>query len=64
MAEDEVCRIADKGFIERFRSWDEVVARWPKAIASKVALIVKERDDGTTKVRMVIDLRRSGGMAT
>ena len=61
LAEDEVRRIADKDFIERFRSWDEVVTRWPKAIASKVALIVKERDDGTTKVRMVIDLRRSGG---
>ena len=26
-----------------------------------MALIVKERDDGTLKVRMVIDLRRSGG---
>ena len=61
LAQEEVSRIERKGFIETFDTWDQVTRRWPNALASKVALIVKERDDGTVKVRMVIDLRRSGG---
>ncbi|CAK0867373.1 unnamed protein product, partial [Prorocentrum cordatum] len=57
----EIKRIADKGFVELFTSLEDVVARWSKAVASKVALLTKVRDDGTTKVRLIIDLRRSGG---
>ena len=62
-AKVEIDRIAAKGFIETFSTWDDVIARWPKAIASKVALLLKERDDGSTKIRAIIDLRRSGGNA-
>jgi hypothetical protein len=29
-------------------------------VASKVALILKEKPDGTTKTRMIVDMRRSG----
>ena len=61
LARDEVNRIACRGFVETFGTWDEVLLRWPNAVASKVALVVKTRDDGSTKVRMIIDLRRSGG---
>ena len=61
LATAELDRIEAKGFIESFGTWGQVLARWPGAIASKVALLVKERDDGTMKVRMIIDLRRSGG---
>ena len=34
--------------------------RWFNAVASKVALLLKTREDGTTKVRLIINLRRSG----
>ena len=60
---EEMKRIAAKGFIEEFATWEEVTARWPGAIASKVAVLTKPREDGSTKVRLIIDLRRSGGNA-
>ena len=53
-------RIASKGFIDVFDSWDEVIKRWPEAKASKVAILVKERPDGSVKSRLIIDLLRSG----
>ncbi len=59
-ADAEVKRITEKGFVEVFASWGEVLARWPNAKASKVAVLTKERPDGTTKARLIIDLLRSG----
>jgi hypothetical protein len=59
-AEAEIERIRGKGFIQTFDTWDEVVKKWPGAIASKVALILKERADGSTKTRLIVDMRRSG----
>ena len=59
LASDEVNRIADRGFVETFGTWDQVLLRWLDAVASKVALLVKTRDDGSTRVRMIIDLLRS-----
>ena len=53
IAADEITRIERKGFVETFT--EQV------AVASKVALLLKTREDGTTKVRLIIDLRRSGG---
>ena len=51
------------GHIQSFKSWEDVLAVWPNAIASKVAILTKDRPDGTVKVRLIIDLRRSGGNA-
>ena len=59
-AKTEVERLKAKGFAESFASWEEVQQRWPGAIASRVACLVKVRDDGSNKVRFVTDLRRSG----
>jgi hypothetical protein len=59
-AEVETKRIAGKGFIEIFNTWDDILKKWPNAIASKVALIVKEKADGATKTRLIVDMRRSG----
>jgi hypothetical protein len=59
-ASTEIGRIAERGFVDLFDSWEAVVARWPNAKASKVALIVKEKPDGTHKTRLIIDLLRSG----
>ena len=44
----------DKGFLEEFGLVEEVVARWPGAVALRVAVPTEERDDGTTKVRTII----------
>jgi len=52
-AKDEVTRIAEKGFVELFSTWEDVLNRWPNAKASKVALLVKERPDGSVKSRLM-----------
>ena len=44
----------DKGFLEEFGLVEEVVARWPGAVALRVAVPTKGRDGGTTKVRTII----------
>ena len=61
VAADEITRIEHKGFIETFTDWKQVTERCPNAVASNVTLLLKTREDGTTKVRLIIDLRRSGG---
>ena len=61
IAADEITRIEHKGFIETFTDWKQVTERWPNAVASKVVLLLKTQEDGTTKVRLIIDLRRLGG---
>ena len=59
-AELEVNRITNLGFVEVFATWEDVVARWPHAKASKVALLIKEKADGSVKTRLIIDLLISG----
>jgi hypothetical protein len=36
-AKEEINRIKDRGFVDTFKDWSEVVARWPDAKASKVS---------------------------
>ena len=49
------------------QEWDKFIEKYPQArqVAAdyKLALILKQKPDGTTKRRIVIDLRRSGGNA-
>ena len=59
-AEEEVARIKERNFVTIIKDWTDVLLKWPRATASKVALIVKERIDKTLKLRFVVDLRRSG----
>eukprot|EP00435_Cladocopium_sp_Y103_P036126 s642_g9.t1 len=56
----ELDRLIEAGHLEPIGSWKEVIARWPKARATKLATLVKARPDGTTKVRFIADMRRSG----
>ena len=56
----EVDRLVKKGFAKFYKTWEEVIAEHGKVLSSKLACIVKVREDGTLKVRDVIDLRRSG----
>ena len=56
----ELSRLIREGHVEPIGTWGDVKARWPDALATKLATIVKARTDGTTKVRFVVDMRRSG----
>ena len=56
----EVDRLIAKGFAVWYEDWPDVLAAFGGALVSKLACIVKTRDDGTLKVRNVLDLRRSG----
>eukprot|EP00435_Cladocopium_sp_Y103_P022183 s718_g5.t1 len=61
----ELDRLVAEGHLELVGTWDKVTSRWPKARATKLATLVKEKPDGTVKTRFIADMRRSGinGMA-
>ena len=59
-AEPEILREVKLGFAELL-TLDEVTARYgTSVVASKLALIIKEKRDGSIKLRIVNDFRRSG----
>lgn len=59
LAVPELERIVQAGYACVVGSWKDVVAKYGQAVVSKLACLVKERKDGTTKIRLVVDLRRS-----
>ncbi|CAK0809933.1 unnamed protein product, partial [Prorocentrum cordatum] len=56
---EEIRRLAGKGFVTRYSSWEALLARFPDVIVSKMAAVVKARPDGSQKVRLIIDMLRS-----
>lgn len=56
----EVQRYLDKGFCVEL-SESQLQQQFPTGTVSKLALIVKEKEDGSVKRRVIIDLLRSGG---
>ena len=56
----EVDRYEEKGFC-RVMALEDVHRRFPEGTASRLALIIKQKPDGSTKRRIVIDMRRSQG---
>ena len=56
----EVDRYLKKGFC-RVLSWEELHERFPEGTASRLALVMKQKPDGSTKRRIVIDMKRSRG---
>lgn len=59
-SQTEMERLVSEGRLEVIGAWQEVQARWPGAIATKVATLVKRKDDGQVKVRFIVDMLRSG----
>ena len=58
----EIDRLVGKGFaVVRPKSW--IIERLGKGTISRMALIQKVKEDGTTKNRIIVDMRRSGGNA-
>ena len=60
-AEIEIKRYESKGFVKRV-PWEDV-PKWlgPTGTVSKLALIIKQKEDMSVKRRIVIDLKRSKG---
>ena len=57
----ELDRLRKLGYVEVIGNWSQVVKRFgQRAVVSKLAAILKPRADGSLKVRLVIDFRRSG----
>lgn len=59
-AELEFQRLLEEKHVEKLGTWDKVKARWKDAMATKIALLIKEKADATVKVRFVVDMLRSG----
>lgn len=60
-AKAELARYESKNFA-RVVDTEELTRRFPdKGTMSKLALILKTKDDGTKKARIILDMRRSGG---
>ena len=56
----EIDRYTAKGFC-RVMSLEMLHKRFQRGTASRLALILKQKPDGSTKRRIVIDMRRSLG---
>ena len=59
-AKIEIERNVEKGFVVRM-DWEEAARRFGAGTCSKLALILKEKPDGSTKRRLILDMKRSGG---
>ena len=59
LAKDELQRTIDAGYAKVVGTFAEARAQYGMVAVSRLACILKERADGTTKVRLVVDLRRS-----
>ena len=59
-AEIELQRYEDKKFLKRIPA-DEAERSYPGGTISKLGLVLKTKENGEKKRRIVIDLRRSGG---
>ena len=57
---EEMKRLIDAGHLEVIGTWQDVERRWPGAMATKVATLVKRKDDGHVKTRFIVDMLRSG----
>ena len=56
----ELDREVAAGFTTKFDDWEAVKATWSEVLVSKLAAIVKTRNDGSERVRIIIDMLRSG----
>ena len=55
----EVDRLIKAGYITKFNNYEDLKRHFGEVSISKVAAIIKNRDDGIQKVRIIIDMLRS-----
>jgi hypothetical protein len=56
----ELNRLTDLGFMTKVDNWRDLRSQLGPVVVSKMAAIVKERGDGTMKLRLITDMLRSG----
>ena len=54
LAREELKRLLDEGHLERIGNWEQVRHRWPKALATKLAVLVNDKPDGRQTVRFIV----------
>lgn len=55
----ELRRLEGLGYIRKYASWEAVTAALGPVVVSKLAALSKVREDGSTKLRLIVDMRRS-----
>jgi len=55
----EVDRLIGLGYVTKYDSLEDVQKKLGSVVVSKIAAIIKVRDDGTVKLRIIIDMLRS-----
>eukprot|EP00971_Amphidinium_carterae_P050746 999166-Amphidinium_carterae.1 len=58
----EISRLTQLGFCTKL-SKVEAMDRFPRGVVSKLALLIKQKADGSVKRRIIVDLLRSGANA-
>ncbi|CAE8696540.1 unnamed protein product, partial [Polarella glacialis] len=61
MARKELDRVVEHGWADKVLTWSEVVqVVGPGAKLTKMACLIKTKPDGSLKIRLIVDMRRSG----
>ncbi|CAE8629493.1 unnamed protein product, partial [Polarella glacialis] len=61
MAQKELDRVFEHGWADKVLTWSEVVqVVGPGAKLTKMACLIKTKPDGSLKIRLIVDMRRSG----
>ena len=60
MVEAELDRLVCKGHIVKFYTWEELTEVYQVFVVLELAAITKVRPDGTVKLRLIVDMLRSG----
>ena len=55
----ELRRLEGLGYIRRYASWAQLTAAHGPVVVSKLAALSKTKQDGTVKLRLIVDMRRS-----
>ena len=55
----ELERLTSAGFMTKVGSWTELVRELGDVVVNKMACIIKEKEDGTVKLRLITDMLRS-----
>ena len=56
----EHARFVAKGYITKHDSWAALFVDYQGVIVSKLAATTKQRPDGSIRLRLIVDIRRSG----
>ena len=56
----ELGRLTAAGFMTKVDTWAELSEQMPEVVVNKMACILKTKDDGSVKLRLITDMLRSG----